>query len=158
MSGLLRMAGLFVAAMVAQWWWSTHGSVAGVAPQLLLVLTVVVAAKHGPLRGMVLGFLWGLFLDVLAARLVGANALGLTLVAYGTGSVRRQVDLLGLVPQTLMVFWTTLVYFAFIGVVGLVFNRTFLWVGWASLLILPFYNGAVTLLAYGVLESMEAKR
>jgi rod shape-determining protein MreD len=132
--------------MAGQWWWSTHGSIAGVAPQLLLVLTITIAARYGALRGMCLGFFWGLFLDVMSARMVGANALALTMVAYGTGAMRRQVDLLGIGPQCLMVFSLTIGYFLFLGLLGLVFLRAFLWVGWPAFVVDPFYNAVLAAL------------
>ena len=159
MSQYTRLFGVFVMAMIVQWWWSTHGSIAGVAPQLLLVLTVALAARHGALRAMVLGFFWGLFLDVLNARMVGANALAMTLVGYSAGSVRRQIDLMGLGPQCLMVLLMTLAYFLFWGLLGLVFLHAFLWVGWASFLIDPLYNVLVTVFVFVFWEAwMEPAR
>jgi len=140
MTEYARLLVLFFVAMVAQWWWSSHGAIAGLAPQLLLVLTIAIAARYGALRAMFLGFLWGLFLDVLAARLVGANALAFTLAAYGTGSMRRQVDLLGAGPQMLMVYALSVAYFLLMGLLGLVFLKTFLWVGWPQFLLDPVYN------------------
>lgn len=136
----IRIPVLFVAAMAVQWWWSTHFALAGVAPQLLLVLTVVVAARQGPIRAMFLGFGWGLFLDVLNAHLFGANALALVLAGYATGSVRRQIDVAGLGSQCVVIFVMTLAYFLVLGVLGLLFMRAFAWVGWASFLADPFYN------------------
>jgi rod shape-determining protein MreD len=155
---IARLIAVFFTAMLAQWWWSSHGAIGGVAPQLLLVLTVAVAARFGALRAMFLGFFWGLFLDVLSARLVGANALALTLAAYGTGSMRRQVDLLGVGPLCLMVFSATLAYFVTLGLLGLVFLKTFLWVGWPSFLIDPFYNCLVALLLVVFWEPVMGER
>lgn len=143
-----RLAMVFVFAMGAQWWWSTHGTIAGMAPQLLLVLTVAIAARQGPVRAMFMGFFWGLFLDIMSANLLGANALALTLAAYTAGSVRRQIDLLGLAPQCVMVFSLTWAYFIVIGLLGLMFLKSFLWVGWAPFLVDPFYNCFVTLLLF----------
>ena len=145
MTEYARLIVLFFAAMLAQWWWTSHGAIAGLAPQLLLVLTVAVAARYGATRAMFLGFFWGLFLDVLAARLVGANALAFTLAAYGTGSVRRQVDLLGAGPQMVMVYVVSVIYFLLMGLFGLVFLKTFLWVGWPQFLLDPVYNCLVVL-------------
>jgi len=153
-SDIARLIVVFFAAMAGQWWWSSHGAIAGVAPQLLLVLTVAIAARFGPVRAMFMGFFWGLFLDILSARLVGANALALTLAAYGTGSMRRQVDLLGVGPLCLMVFSTTLGYFLALGLFGLVFLKTFLWVGWPSFLIDPFYNCLVALIVIAFWEPL----
>ena len=147
---ILSLLVSFFAAMVAQWWWMTHFSAFGLAPQLLLVLTVALAARYGALWGMSAGFFWGLFLDILGPRLFGANALALTWIAYGTGSVRRQIDVAGLGPQTVVVIAMTWAYFLVMGALGLVFSKTFYWVGWPAFLVDPFYNGLVTALVYAV--------
>ena len=146
----LRLLLFFVLAMLAQWWWSTHFSIAGVAPQVLLVATVAMAARYGSIWAMGCGFFWGLFLDVLSPRLFGANALALVWVGYGTGSVRRQMDVAGLAPQCLLVFGTTWAYFMLLGLLGSVFAKTFLWVGWPVFLAGPFYNCLLTVLLYSV--------
>ncbi|OGR88836.1 MAG: rod shape-determining protein MreD [Elusimicrobia bacterium RIFCSPHIGHO2_02_FULL_57_9] len=136
----LRGAIFFLTAMLIQWWWATHFSLAGLAPQLLLILTVVVAARQGPVRAMCLGFGWGLFLDVLNPALFGANALALTLAGYGTGALRRLVDVTGLAPQCVVVFGMTWAYFLALGMIGVVFAKYFVWVGWPAFLFDPFYN------------------
>ncbi len=139
----LRRVGLFMLAMLAQWWWSTHWSIAGLAPQLLLVLTVALGASFGPSWAMCCGFLWGLFLDTLSPRLFGANALALTWVGYGTGSVRRQLDVAGVPPQCLVVFGMTWAYFLVLGMLGMVFAKKYDWVGWPVFLLDPVYNCVV---------------
>ena len=94
-----RIFGLFVFAMIAQWWWSTHGTIFGVAPQLLLVLTVAIAARYGPLWGMLLGFFWGLFLDVMV-RAWSNQSIGPTLaIRHGLGAAA--IRSLGVGPQCL---------------------------------------------------------
>lgn len=136
----LRLIGLFFAATAAQWWLSTYMAPGGASPQLLLVLTVGVAARYGAVRAMIAGFLWGLFLDVLGARLLGANALALTLVGYVTGSVRRQLDVIALGPQCVLVAGMTWGYFLLLGLLGLLFLKNFLWVGWAPFIVDPLLN------------------
>lgn len=135
-----RLAGLFVCAMFAQWWLSSHFLLLGVSPRLLLVLTVAVAARLGPVPAMGLGFGWGLFLDVLSAQLFGANALVYTLVAYGTGATRRQIDVAGIGPQAATVFVMTWGYLLLSALLGLVFMRTFLFAGWIAFFLSPLVN------------------
>lgn len=135
-----KLVGVFFVAMVGQWWLNTRAPMGGLAPQLLLVLVVGVAARQGAVRAMTLGFFWGLFLDTLSPHLFGGNALLLTLVGWGTGSVRRQIDVAGLGPQCAVIFMMTLAYFVFLGALGLVFMRQFLWVGWLPFLVMPFLN------------------
>ena len=148
----VRLLIVFFFSMAAQWWWSTHFSFAGVAPQLLLVMTVAVAARLGSNWAMSCGFFWGLFLDVMSARLFGGNALALTLVGYGTGSVRRQMDVAGLGPQCLLVFSMSWAYYLMIGLLGRIFDpsKTFLWVGWPLFLAGPFYNCLVAIAVYAI--------
>jgi rod shape-determining protein MreD len=155
--GFARMGALFAAAMAFHWWWTTHFSFFGLSPQILLVLTVAVAARSGPIRAMCLGFAWGLFLDFLNARLFGANALALTLVGYGAGSVRRQIDVAGLAPQCAIVGLMTWAYFLLLGLLGAVFMRHFLWVGWTAFLFDPFYNVLAAAAAAAVWEVRRAR-
>ena len=90
---LLRGACLFVAAMFLQWWWNAHFAYWGAAPQFLFALTVVIAARRGPVTAMLIGYAWGLFSDTLRADLFGADALLYALAGYAAGMVRRQIDL-----------------------------------------------------------------
>jgi len=135
-------------AMLGYWLWTSHFSLFGLAPQLLLVLTVGVAAREGPIPAMCLGFGWGLFLDVLSPRLFGANAFALTLVGYGTGSVRRQIDVTGLAPQCVVVLFMSWAYFLLLSLLGLVFARDFLWGGWPQFILDPFYNALLAALLF----------
>lgn len=139
---------LFVMAAVAQWWVSSHGRVFGLAPQVLLVLTVGLAARRGPVTAMTFGFFWGLFLDLFSANLFGANALVLTLIGYGTGSVRRQIDVTGLAPQCIIVVLASFLYFLALGLIGLIFQRTFIWLGWSAFLFTPLYNSIAACILY----------
>lgn len=135
-----RGAVLFLAAALLQWWWSMSLSFWGLTPQLLLVLTVAMSARVGPNAGMCYGFLWGLFLDVLRPDLFGGNALALLLVGFGAGALRRQIDVLDLVSQTVMVALMSWGYFLFYGLLGAVFAKSFIWVGWPAFLFDPLYN------------------
>ena len=136
----LRGTVLVISAFFLQWGWSSYGTIWGLAPQLLLVLTVALAARLGPITGMCYGFVWGLSLDVMRAQLFGGDAFALMLVGYGTGTVRRQIDVVDLVSQCVVVFLMTWGFFIFYGLLGLVFSKTFLWPGWAVFIVNPFYN------------------
>lgn len=136
----IRGAFCFVIAVALHWWWTTHLSFMGLSPQLLLVLTIVAAARYGAAAAMCVGFPWGLALDVHEAHLFGSNALSLTLVSYGIGAVRRQVDMTGAGSLAAVVLGTTAAFFVLRGVLGLVFLKNFIWVGWMPFILDPFYN------------------
>lgn len=140
MIGFLRGAALFIGAMFLQWWWNTHFAYWGAAPQFLLVLTVIIAARRGPVLGMLAGFGWGIYLDVARAELFGASALILTLAAYFVGLVRRQIDLRAAGPLAVMTFFFTWGGFVVLGLLGLAFTRSFEWSGWIAVLATPFLN------------------
>lgn len=148
----LRLIVIFFGAMLVQWWLSTFAW----SPMLLLVLTIAVSAALGPAAGMVCGFGWGLFLDVLRPHLFGANALLFTLGAYGTGMARRQIDVVGVGPQTVLVFGMTWAYFVMMGLIGLVFSRTFIWPGWKVVLLTPIYNCVLVPFVYVFSQRLAA--
>ena len=137
---ILRRVALFLAAALLQWWWSTNLAFWGLTPQILLAVTVALAARLGPNTGMVYGFLWGLFLDVLRPELFGGNAFALMLVGYGTGALRRQMDVVDLMSQYVIVLLMTWGYFLLYGLLAAIFVKSFAWVGWPAFLCDPFYN------------------
>ena len=142
-----RGAVLFVAAALLQWWWSTRFVFWGISPQILLVLTAAMAARVSPNSAMCYGFGWGLFLDILRPQLFGGNAFTLMLVGYGTGAMRRQVDVLDFVSQYMIVFFMTWGNFLLYGLLGAVFIKDFVWVGWPAFICDPFCNGLIVPLA-----------
>jgi rod shape-determining protein MreD len=144
---ILRGAGLFVAAMLLQWWWNSHFAYWGAAPQFLLAFTVVVAARRGPVPAMLLGYAWGLFSDTLRADLFGADALLYALAGYAAGMIRRQLDLSAPEPLAVTVFLLTWAYALVLGMLGHVFLKSFLWIGWTAFLAAPFLNAFVAIAA-----------
>lgn len=143
----LRATVLFVAAMFLQWWWDAHLSYWGAAPQFLLALTVLIAARRGPVTAMLIGFVWGLFTDTLRADLFGADALLYMLAGYCAGIVRSQIDLGEPEPLAVTVFLLTWAYALLLGLLGRIFMKSFVWIGWIAFLTAPFMNALVAALA-----------
>ncbi|MBI5881616.1 MAG: rod shape-determining protein MreD [Elusimicrobia bacterium] len=145
-----RMTALFLLGALGHWWWTTYLSFWGVAPQLLLVLTFVVAARRGPVPAMSFGFAWGLVLDVYALHLMGAASLALTLSGYLAGNIRRQVDVSSLAPQSVILAAGTWGFFLFTGLLGLIFTKSFTWPGWGMFLLAPVLNCVLAPLLFWV--------
>ena len=143
----LRATLIFIGAMFLQWWWNTHFAYWGAAPQFLLVLTILIAARRGTVVAMLAGFGWGLYLDVARAELFGASALTLTLAAYLVGVVRRQVDLRAVGPLAAISFVMTWAIFLSQGILGLIFTGSFEWSGWIAITATPLLNAAAITLA-----------
>lgn len=76
---------LLLAGVVVQVGVLRFASVMGVAPDLLLLATIVVGLRSGQVPGMVFGFLTGLAIDLVTATLVGPSALSNTVVGFIAG-------------------------------------------------------------------------
>ncbi len=136
----LRFALFYVGAMLLQWWWNTHFSYWGAAPQFLLVLTLLIASRLGPVSSMLAGFGWGLFLDISRAELFGASAFLLTGAGYVAGMVRKQIDLRAAGPLAVCTMLVTLGVLFTHGLLGLVFAKSFDHFGWRVWLFTPLMN------------------
>jgi rod shape-determining protein MreD len=63
----------------------------GVRPELMFLVTIVIAILEGPQEGAITGFVAGLAQDFLLNQPKGITALTLTLVGYAAGLVRQYV-------------------------------------------------------------------
>jgi len=148
---------VLVVGVWVQWMWSTYGSFFGLAPQVLLVLTVALASREKPALAMSFAFVWGLFSDAMRVHLFGAEALFFTCVAYGVGLVRRQIDVSSLVPQIALLGVISYIYFPALALIGLVFERHAFWAGWERFLLTPIYNCLVAPAGFLFMERFTQK-
>lgn len=142
-----------VGVMIAQWWCNSHMGSWGFAPQLLLSLTILLAARRGPVTAMLLGYIWGLYSDLLRADLFGADAMLFAMAGYIAGLARKHVDLRAPGPLAASIFLFSWGYDLLLGLIGLVFLKSFIWVGWAAVLVTPFINAIAAGIASLVLDS-----
>jgi rod shape-determining protein MreD len=63
----------------------------GVRPELLFLVTIVIALLEGPNEGAVVGFACGLAQDMFLDQPKGITALTLTLVGYGVGMAKQYI-------------------------------------------------------------------
>ena len=143
---------IFMVGVVVQWWGMTYFSFFGLSPQVLLVLTVVVASQAGPGVSLSLAFFWGLFLDALGAHLFGGNALALILTAYLIGALRRQMDVTNPLSQAMVAVIVSWVYFLFMAVLGLMFRGEAFWVGWTVFCFVPILNGLIAPIGFSFVQ------
>ncbi|MDX6768692.1 MAG: rod shape-determining protein MreD [Elusimicrobiota bacterium] len=154
----LRSVALYFGAMLLQWWWNTHFSYWGAAPQFLLVATLLIASRRGPVPAMLAGFGWGLFLDVSRAELFGASAFLLTGSAYLAGMVRKQIDLRAAGPLAVCTMLVTLGALLTHGLLGLVFNRAFEHFAWRVWVFTPVMNALLAGLGAVLWDALGADR
>lgn len=67
----------------------THFELAGVIPNLLMILTATAGIVRGRREGCVVGFFSGLLMDLGGGGLVGMYALGFLVTGYLTGIINR---------------------------------------------------------------------
>jgi len=83
----LRMAVVFLAALILQVTLFIDVRVAGVAPELMALIAAAAAITAGPQRGSVTAFIAGLLWDVFLPTPLGLSAVSFALVAYAVGLV-----------------------------------------------------------------------
>ena len=64
-------------------------SVAGITPDLIIILIVWIALKEGHFPAIIAGFVCGLFLDIISLDVIGTNALSKLLVGFIAGFFYR---------------------------------------------------------------------
>jgi rod shape-determining protein MreD len=63
----------------------------GVRPELLYLVTILIALQEGPNQGAIVGFTCGLAQDMLLDQPMGITALTLTLLGYAVGMARQYI-------------------------------------------------------------------
>jgi rod shape-determining protein MreD len=88
---LLTLAAIVVAAVLLETTVLAKVQVAGVRPDVLVLVVVAVAMASGPTAGAAFGFATGLVADLLVGQPVGVSALVYTAVGFAVGMVRVYV-------------------------------------------------------------------
>src|SRR2546429_5962445 len=78
-------------ALVLQSTLFSQVTLAGVKPELVYLVTVVLAFLEGPSSGALAGFAGGMAQDFLLNQPKGITALTLTLVGYAVGTIRQYI-------------------------------------------------------------------
>lgn len=93
-----------------------------VAPDLVMVVTIVAARRLDEDAALLVGFTGGVLADLLASSLLGWRALTLTLVAYMALRTRSRLDL-GLASGAVVVLILSLAGVLLLAVVGTLFGQ-----------------------------------
>ncbi|MDR0518009.1 MAG: rod shape-determining protein MreD [Fibromonadaceae bacterium] len=85
-------------------------AILGTEPSFLLILTVVVALRHGALAGCFLGFISGLFCDSYAPiEWLGAYSLSYCIIGFAVGQIKESFIDLNLLLKTLLLAVTDII-------------------------------------------------
>ncbi len=131
-------------------------AIAHVRPDVMVILVVVWALLYGGPGALLIGFVAGLWMDVLSGGPMGGSSLALMGVALVTGvSHRRFFRSHPLVPIVSILVGTLVYSYLYLGILALVDHRLPFWET-TQRLILPalLYNGAIMLLLSPVLNRL----
>jgi rod shape-determining protein MreD len=133
----------------------------GAKPELMYLVTVVLAMVEGPAPGAIGGFVAGMAQDFLLNQPKGITALTLTLLGYAVGTVRQFIVTPSPALPVLLVAGATFVGVLFYGLVAFLLGQ--LEVGFLFLLRTSFlsalYNALLTPLLFPILRRVtEASR
>lgn len=87
----LALAAVIVTALLLQSTVFTQIKLVGVRPELLYVVTILMAIREGPAEGAIVGFAGGMAQDFLLDQPKGITALTLTLLGYTVGLARQYI-------------------------------------------------------------------
>lgn len=85
------MAFFFIVSLVLESTLFTHLTVAGVKPDLVLVLVVMYAMLHGSREGAMVGLMGGIMQDLMMGQFIGLNALANFLVGLFFGVLEYKI-------------------------------------------------------------------
>ncbi|PKQ28683.1 MAG: rod shape-determining protein MreD [Candidatus Anoxymicrobium japonicum] len=78
-----------------------------VAPDLILVVAVVVAVQEGPIAGAIVGFAGGMLQDIASPQVMGMSALTKALAAFTVGMMKDLFMTYSILLPVLLVFLAT---------------------------------------------------
>ena len=131
-----------------------------VAPDLVMVVTIVAARRLDDDAAILVGFTGGVLTDLLASSLLGWRALTLTLVAYMAIRTRSRLDL-GLVPGAVVVLVLSLAGVVLLAVIGTLFGQATLTEPDAlrRIMLVPGYNFLLAFLVQPLVgRALEGKQ
>jgi rod shape-determining protein MreD len=160
----LLWAAVIVVALVLQSTVFAQITLLKARPDLIYLLTVLIALLEGPAAGAVMGFGGGMVEDFLLNAPKGITALSLTLLGYAVGTVRQYIVTPSAVVPVIMVAGGTAVGLMFNGLVKFLLGQ--LDTGWGFqlqiALLAGLYNAILTPFVFPVVrrlaESSRARR
>jgi len=135
-------------------------AIAHVRPDVMVIVVVVWALLFGGSSALLIGFMGGLWMDVLSGGPMGASSLSLMGVALVTGiSYNRFFRSNLLVPMVSILLGTLTYSYLYWGILTLLDHRLPFW-GTTLRLILPavLYNGAIMLLLTPLLNRLPERQ
>ena len=106
---------LYLLAFIVQSSLLQNVSILGVAPNLLLLLTIALSFLFNERYGMIFGIIFGLISDLLFSQVIGVSALSYFLVALSVSSIKKYL------------YRDNIFSILFISAVGTIFYNALVW-------------------------------
>jgi rod shape-determining protein MreD len=150
----LAWAAVVVTALLLQSTVFSQVKLAGAKPELMYLVTIVLAMLEGPSSGAVAGFTAGMAQDFLLNDPKGITALSLTLLGYVVGTVRQFITTPSPALPTILVGAGTAAGLLFYGFVAFLLGRLpgDVWFLLRVAFLSAIYNALLTPLLYPVLR------
>lgn len=158
---LLVVGMLLVTALLLQSTLFPQLALLGVRPELIYLVTILLALLEGPSEGALVGFVGGLLQDFLLNEPKGITALTLTMVGYSIGLSRQYITSPSPLLPTVLVAIGTAVGVAFHSVVSFLLGEFPHPFGFAVKVIVlsALYGAVLTPIAYPLIRRLsEATR
>jgi rod shape-determining protein MreD len=151
---VLSIAAILITAVLLQSTVFAQLRLLGVRPELLFLVTIVIALLEGPTEGAFVGFIAGLAQDMFLDQPKGITALTLTLVGYGVGMARQFIVSPSPLLPTIVVAIGTAVGMAFYEAVSFLLGSFSLPAGEGLriALLTALYNAVLTPILYPLLR------
>jgi rod shape-determining protein MreD len=154
---VLALSAVVVTALLLQSTVFADLKLLGVRPELLYLVTIVIALLEGPNEGLVFGFFAGLAQDFLLNEPKGLTALTLTLLGYSVGLARQYIVSQSPLVPTIAVAIGTAVGITFHEVVSLLLGEYDQPVTYTVkvALLAALYNAVLTPILYPLLRRIS---
>ncbi len=87
----ILLAFLFIVSLVFESTLFTYLTVAGVKPDVILILVIFYAMLHGSREGALVGFMGGIMQDLFMGQFIGLNALAKLLTGFIFGALEYKI-------------------------------------------------------------------
>lgn len=145
------MAFFFVVSLVLESTLFNHLTVAGVKPDLILVLVVLYAMLHGSREGAIVGLMGGLMQDLMLGRFIGLNFLAKLLTGLIFGVLEYKIYKESILIAAVALIFGTLFHESLIWILGLFagFSRNYITVFKDIIFPAVVYNSCLAPFIYG---------
>lgn len=152
----LFFALLLIFIAIAQSTVLSPASVLGIAPNLVLVLVLLLSSRYGMREGIIWAFSAGILLDLLALDLLGSNAIAMIVVAIIGSLAKRPMLQSGLLLVMLMVLGGTVAHFLIASIIDSMAGTGYSFVVSLRLgLVTAFLNTLTVPILYGVVVLLD---